>query len=231
MSIAGQLYQLQDVDLEIESTGQALGRLTSQLGDNHVVLEAKTRLASTQQRLDELQHRQRDAEAETDDLGSKLKAVEEQLYGGRINNPKELTSLQHEAELFKAKRNQLEDGVLAIMNEVEQAETGVALAGTELQQLETDWHQQQQRLAAEIETLKSKLSELGHKRGTLSSAIDSSATAVYDELRKQRGQAVARVEQGICRACRISLPSSDLQQVRSSNLVRCSSCGRILFLP
>ena len=41
----------------------------------------------------------------------------------------------------------------------------------------------------------------------------------------------ARVEQGICRGCRISLPTTDLQQARSGKLVQCSSCGRILFLP
>ncbi|MFC2072406.1 C4-type zinc ribbon domain-containing protein, partial [Chloroflexota bacterium] len=49
-------------------------------------------------------------------------------------------------------------------------------------------------------------------------------------LKKQKGTAIANVEQGICRGCRILLPITELQRARSSSLVRCSSCGRILFL-
>ncbi|MDI6814491.1 MAG: hypothetical protein QMC90_00160 [Dehalococcoidales bacterium] len=42
---------------------------------------------------------------------------------------------------------------------------------------------------------------------------------------KQRGTAVAKVEQGLCRGCRISLSTAKLQQARSGSLVQCSSCG------
>jgi len=38
------------------------------------------------------------------------------------------------------------------------------------------------------------------------------------------------VEQGICRACRISLSANILQKARSGQPVQCGSCGRILFI-
>jgi len=231
MSIARQLYQLQEFDLEIESDEQAMNQMVSQLGENRAVVSAQQSLASEQKQLDELMHRQRSAEWEIDDLVNKLKAVEEQLYGGKINNPKELTSLQHEVDLLKAKRDQMEAGTLEIMDQAELVEARVAEAGSELKKLEIEWGNQQQQLSADIEALKSKIAELSQKRQTAATEIDSQALEVYDKLRKQRGQAVARVEQGICRGCRISLPFSDLQQVRSGNLVQCSSCGRILYQP
>jgi len=231
MSIARQLYQLQEFDLEIESDEQAMNQMVSQLGENRAVVSAQQSLASEQKQLDELMHRQRSAEWEIDDLVNKLKAVEEQLYGGKINNPKELTSLQHEVDLLKAKRDQMEAGTLEIMDQAELVEAGVAKASGELKKLEIEWGNQQQQLSADIEALKSKIAELSQKRQTIVTEIDAQALEVYDKLRKQRGQAVARVEQGICRGCRISLPFSDLQQVRSGNLVQCSSCGRILYQP
>ena len=231
MSIARQLYQLQEVDLEIESNEQTLRRLVSQLGENREIVEAQTKLTSEQRRLDELKHQQHSAEWEIDDLVSKVTAAEEQLYSGRIKNPKELTNLQHEVDILKAKRDQMENRALEIMDQVESTEASVAAKSSELNRLETEWHRRQQQLSTDIETLKSKLSDLGHKRQLISAEVDPQAVVVYDKLRQQKGQAVAKVEQGICRGCRISLPFSGLQQVRSGNLVRCSSCGRILFLP
>ena len=231
MSIAKQLYQLQEVDLEIEANEQALRRLVSQLGENRTVVEAQTKLTSEQRRLDELKHQQRSAEWEIDSLVSKITAAEEQLYSGRIKNPKELTNLQHEVDILKAKRDQLENRALEIMDQVELAEANVAATGNEFNKLDAEWHRQQQQLSTDIEALKSKLSDLSQKRQLMSAEIDPQAVVVYDKLRKQKGQAVAKVEQGICRGCRISLPSSELQQARSGSLVHCSSCGRILFLP
>jgi len=231
MGVAKQLYQLQEVDLELESNEQGLKQMTSQLGKSQAVVRAQTRVASEQQRLDELRHQQHSAEWEFDGLVGKIKAAEEQLYSGRIRNPKELTSLQYEVNMLKTRRDQLETSALEIMDQVEIAEASVAAASGEFKKLEAEWHNQQQQLSADIEKLKSKLSDLKHKRELLSVEIDPQATEVYDKLRKQKGQAVAKVEQGICRGCRISLPSSELQQVRSGDLMQCGSCGRILFLP
>ncbi|MEE8318697.1 MAG: hypothetical protein V3R36_03550, partial [Dehalococcoidales bacterium] len=126
MVIARQLYQLQEVDLEIESDEKALNGIVVRLGDNRLILEAQGRLTSAERQLDELRKRQRIAERETEDLAVKLATEEGKLYNGRIQNPKELANLQHEVELIKEKRSRLDDGVLAVMDEVERAENGLA---------------------------------------------------------------------------------------------------------
>lgn len=231
MGIAKQLYQLQKVDLEIESNEQSLKQMLRQLGEDQVVVGAQTRLASEQQSLDKLAHQQRSTEWEIDDLVSKIKADEGKLYGGRINNPKELTNFQHEVSILKTRRDQLENNALEIMSQVELAEASVTAANSELEKLEAAWQEQQKQLSVDMEKLKGDLSELGHTRQIISDEIDPTSVGVYDKLRKHKGQAVARVEQGICCGCRIALSSSELQQARSGKLVQCSACGRILFLP
>ncbi len=231
MDIARRLYRLQELDLEIESAQKLMARLRQRLGDDTVVRKARENLASAKHGLEEARRRQRRAEQENDDLVARLKAAEEQLYSGRIQNPKELTGLQHEVELLKTRRDRLDDNVLSTLDEVERAESAAAAAEVHLGKVETGWEREQEKLAAEKETLAGKLADLERNRQTLSSGIDAPAFGAYDRLRKQKGRAVARVEQGICQGCRISLPSSELQQVRSGNLVHCSSCGRILYLP
>ncbi len=230
MGVAKQFYQLQEVELEIESNEEALAQLASQLGESQAVVRTQAKLKLEQQHLEELRRQQHAAEWEIEDLMNKLTTAEEKLYSGRIKDSKELTNLQHEVDGLRVRRNHLEDKALEIMDHVELSTASVATLGNELKTLETDWHSQQQQLSTNMEQLKTLLSDLKHKRQLLSASIDSQAIEFYQELKKQKGQAVAKVEQGICRGCRISLPTTELQRARSDSLVQCSSCGRILFL-
>ncbi len=230
MNLARQLYRLQELDLEIESDEQALKRVTSQIGESKAVLKTKDRLQSEQQRLEELKHQQHSAEWEIDDITTKIATAEESLFSGRIKNPKELASLQQEVEMFKARRDRLEEKALGVIDQVEQAEASVAKINNELETMTVEWQLQQKQLAEEKTRLKAALADLKEKWQQLSEQVEPDTVEFYQELRKGKGTAVARVEQGICRGCRISLPTTDLQRVRGNNLVQCSSCGRILFL-
>jgi len=231
MSVAKQLYQLQEVELEIESNEKALAQLASQLGESQAVVRAQAKLKLKQQHLEELGRQQHSAEWEIEDLVNKLTPAEEKLYSGRIKDPKELTNLQHEVDGLRVRRNQLEDQALEVMDQVELSTASVSTLRNELKTLETDWHSQQQQLSTDMEQLKTTLADLKHKRQLLSANIDPQAIEFYQGLRKQKGLAVAKVEQGVCQGCRISLPTTELQRARSDSLVQCSSCGRILFLP
>jgi len=230
MGVVKQLYQLQEVDSEIESTEQTLRQVTAKIGESEEVLRARDRLASEQKLLEELKHQQHSLEWEIDDLGTKIAVIEQKLYSGSIANPKELANFQQEAEGMKQRRGQLEDKVLDIMGRVEQATASVDTASGELKALEANWRSEQKKLSAEAEQLETALSELRQKRQQVSSEIDPDMVELYQRLKKQKDTAVVKVEQGICRGCRISLSASEVQRVRSSELTQCSSCGRILFL-
>jgi predicted nucleic acid-binding Zn-ribbon protein len=230
MKVVKQLYQLQEVDLELESSEQALNQIAGQLGESQAVNRAQAKLKLEHQHLEELKREQHSAEWEIDDLITKLTAAEKKLYSGTIKNPKELTNLQHEIDGLKTKRDRLEDKALELMDKVELTETSVASLSSQLKRLEDEWQRQQQQLSSRLEKLKTILSDLEHKRQLLLANTDPQAVEFYHQLKNQKGTAVAKVEQGICHGCRISLPITELQQARSGNLVQCSSCGRILFL-
>jgi predicted nucleic acid-binding Zn-ribbon protein len=230
MSVVSQLYHLQEMDMEIESSERTLNYIVSQLGDSKEVIEVQNKLALERQQLDELTRQQRVVEWEIDDISSKMNTTEEELYSGRIRNPKELTSLQQEIDILKINRRKLEDRVLEIMEKVELVTKNVSTMEIELGTLKSEWQNRQQKLSTELDQLKLVISELKNKRELLAKSIDPQVIDVYHELKRQRGTGVAKVEQGICRGCRISLPVTELQRVRGGSLVRCSSCGRILFL-
>jgi len=230
MNVAKQLYQLQETDLKLESVEQALKKLTSQLGESQEVTKTQSELASEQQHLEELSKQQHSAEWESEDRGTRITALEQKLYDGTIKNPKELSNLQSEVNGLKKQRDQLEDKALEIMDQVELTETKVNTINAKLDELKTEWQRQQQHLSTEIVQVKTTLSSLGDERQQLVAKIDPQAVDFYHRLRKGKQQAVAKIEQGICSGCRISLPVTELQRARGDSLVQCSSCGRILFL-
>ena len=132
---------------------------------------------------------------------------------------------------MKAKNEQLEDATLAVIDRVEEAERIVARATDDLKKLEEDWQRQQQQLSRDIEQLDSNLEDLRQKRGEQIELIDKATVNLYERIRQQKSPAVTRVEQGICRACRISLSASAQQRARSGQPMPCGTCGRILYIP
>ena len=230
MSIARDLYQLQEVDTALEANNQAQKRVSGQIGESPTVLRARTKLAEELKNLETLSARQKSTDWEIDDLTAKIKDTEKKLYGGKIFNSKELSSLQQETDELKKRRSALEDKSLGLMDDLELTQKAVDNSKEELSKMEIQWQAQQKQLAAELEQLKAAQIALENNRQQITSLIDADTLFTYQELRKRKGVAVAKVEQGICQGCRITLPNTDLQRAKGGGVVRCSSCGRIIFL-
>ncbi len=230
MGITRQLYQLQAIELDIESKEQTLVQSLASLGESKALLEARNGLSAGEQCLGELEKKQHDAEWEIEDIAGKLLSAQETLYSGRITNPKELSGLQHEVENFKKKRNVLEEEALEIMEQVEAATSELAGLRLKLDEVEKNWRQQQQQLSDTIEELKIALSRLKKEQQQALAGIDDETVDCYRKLRQKRGKAVARMEQGTCRGCGISLSTAELQRVKGNRIIMCNNCGRILFV-
>jgi uncharacterized protein len=231
MAISGVLYQLQEIDLQIEAGEKAIQKMTADLGESQLLREARDSLAAEQKLLATLTSEQRDLELQAEELSGKIKANEKDLYSGRIHVPKELSNLQQEITALKARRSEMEDRLLAFLEQIESSRKTSALLSAEFKKVDEQWRLQQSELRLGIENSRKAVDDLTPRRQAIASGIDPESLSLYQRLRKQKGTAVARVEQGICRGCRISLPSSELQRVRSGVLVQCSSCSRILYLP
>jgi hypothetical protein len=232
LSKGRQLYELQELDLEIEAKREALAHVESRLGESDALLQASAALATEKEHLAELERSQRLEEWGVEDLGAKVALLEEKLYGGSVKNPKELTSIQEQVEHLKRRRREQEDKVLDIMTEVESVQKKITMKRRELEGMEERWRQEQAELSQEQAKLSAALATLEQKRKDLVSKIDAASLELYRSLRaKRQGRAVAKVEQGMCQGCRIVLPMTELQRARiGQGIVQCSSCERILYV-
>ncbi len=216
--------------MALEANLQAQKNVSAQIGESQLVLKAKTKLAEEQKNLETLSAQQKSTEWEIDDLTGKIKETEKKLYGGKIFNSKELGSLQQETAELKKRRSVFEDKSLGLMDELEAMRKAIESSKEELAKLETLWQVQQKQLVVELMQLKAAQAAPEDNRKQIAALIDADTVFTYQELRKRKGVAVAKVEQGICQGCRITLPNTDLQRAKGGGVVRCSSCGRIIFL-
>jgi predicted nucleic acid-binding Zn-ribbon protein len=224
-----QLYQLQCIDLEIDTAEQASDRARTKLNDNEELRQAKAKIAKSQSELDSLLKKQKDNDNVIADITAKITVTNESLYSGRVRNPKELASLQQELDSLIKQRIPLEDNALALMEKVEKVQTQLNESGDELKTIESRLCEEHKVLHKQIDELKIKLAELHEKRSRALAAIPNDEVSFYSDIKTRRGTAVARVDRGICGSCRIALSSAELQRARSGRIVQCSSCSRILF--
>jgi hypothetical protein len=232
LSKATQLYELQLIDLDIDARNETLARVESQLGEPAELAAAREACQEAQQAVAALEERRQRLEWAIEDVQAKVAPLEKKLYGGTVRIPKELTSLQQDVEHLKKHKSELEDETLEVMGELEEAEADLRSKQNELARIEEEWQRAQGDLLAQQAALQQELAALQKRRDLARQAIDAASLQMYEILRPQkRGLAVATIERGMCQGCRITLPSTEIQRVRSSpELIRCSSCGRILCL-
>ena len=232
MPTAKNLYALQELDLELERQRTALSSMECRIGDRSALDEIARSLENERADVTQLQLQQKSQDLEAESLRTRLQGVESKLYGGSITSPKEMEGLQNEVDYLKAQLQEADGSLLATMVDLEETQNRL----TELEEsqgpAETDWEQEQYALIADSDRLRERIKELEERREDLTSAVTSRDLATYEKLRTSKtGEAVVKVERGLCRGCRMSLPTHQLQKVRMGReAVRCGSCGRILMI-
>jgi predicted nucleic acid-binding Zn-ribbon protein len=231
MSAVKQLYRLQLVDSEWAEKANRLAETEAGLGESGDLIRAREAVVETEGHLAELRRQLRALELEIGGLNDKLKKNQEQLYGGRIRNPKELKGLQEEATALRRRRSELEDEQLEIMIAIEEEEAELAERQARLRQIEGTWREEQATLLHEKQQLEQDLADLEEQRGAMRARLGAADLTLYDDLRRQSGGvAVVLLKQGICQACGVDVPISAARAVeRGEGMHYCPVCSRLLY--
>jgi predicted nucleic acid-binding Zn-ribbon protein len=231
MNLGKRLYELQQLDLDLAKTVELLSKVERQLEHNEPLAAARADLETGLNSLSEFQQRQKAAEWALDDLEAKLKPIKQKLYAGSVKNPKELVSMQQQASQLQSQVREEEDKILEIMSQIEALQKQTTVKTARVATLEQEWTEKKQQLLSEKAELTAVLDATRKKREGLLHNIDTTYVEIYENMRvRKHGLAVAKIEQGRCQGCRISVPLSEVTQARAGDLVQCGSCGRVLCL-
>ncbi len=231
MSQTRTLYRLQKLDLELESRRARVREVTAALEDNRACQEARVQVTALEDRLRPQETRAADLNLEIKAVAEQTKQLNARLYGGTVNNPKELEDIQHKIAERQRRHAALEDALLETLIAVEELQEALNTARAHLQEVEEQWTAAQTMLKAELEQLKSEVRRLKADRQQLEQTISPEYLALYQNLRtRKNGYAVAVLEGDSCSICGVGQTTATVQQVRQGlELITCESCGRILI--
>ncbi len=230
MSIAKSLFELQAIEQAILAHNRELEDINSRISRNAAYEQARSALDEAQAGRSELEKQYKELDAEAEQVRGNIQQINVKLYGGKINNPKELMGFEQEAEMLKGQLGKKDDVLLDLMEKIDNGKSAIKKLQETLKQAEDAWGKEKQELGVQAGKLKEELKELEGKRQEALAAVDREAMALYEGIKGRKGQAVVRVEQGRCLGCRVTLSISELQRVRGNAIVTCSNCGRILYL-
>ncbi len=161
----------------------------------------------------------------------RINQSESSLYGGKVQNTKELQALQTEIESLNKYVSEKAIDLTSKMVAFEACERDLEVSQKELDDEFSSREKQNIILMQENKVLQKDLEKLDSERLVAVSQIKNQHLIVYEDIRKKKKNiAVSIVEDDTCSACGVSITPSEWQAARSPDVVVfCPSCSRILY--
>jgi predicted nucleic acid-binding Zn-ribbon protein len=225
------LYQVQQFDTEIGRRRLALAALDTGAELDQEIAVLTEELADLRRKPQVAEKESLDSELQVRTLQEKKKRFSDQLYSGKVGNPRQLSDLQSEVEMLGREARKVEDRVLELMETLEsqRAETASREArlkefGEQLAAARASYEEAGSRLRVELSQLETSRAETAQK-------VSPVVLKRYEQIRVRSGNlGLVRITSGECPGCHISLPSETLKHVKAGRSgLTCESCGRLLF--
>lgn len=228
--------------LAVQAADSAIRRLTHrketlpeaerlrQVNDRLGELNADIEIARKQ--TDEIAREQSRIEGEIELVDQKIEKEEKKMFSGSVSNPKELSSLQAEVEALKRRKGGLEDQLLEVMVQRDQASNTLAALERERSEVDSESQSLGATVAGITAEIDAELGEHSARREEIAATISSDLLDLYDKLRADKGGVGAAALVGdTCEGCHTKLPAREVERLRGEGgLQRCDNCRRILVV-
>jgi uncharacterized protein len=229
------LLDLQTEDSAIKRITERLDSLPeakrlSEITDQLAELAADIEIATKQ--LDEITREHSKLEGEVGLADQKIAREEQRLFSGSVSNPKELGSLQSEVAMLKRKKGEIEDALLEVMVQKDQAaETRDRLVAEQATAV-GEAAVLEKTVAGLRADAEAQMKEHVAKRDEIAAGIEDSLLKMYEQIRAAKGGVgVAALEAATCQGCHTKLPAKEIERIKAEGgLQRCDNCRRILVV-
>ena len=226
------LYAVQQKDTLLQRTKKAQVALdngtAAAAASTEASAEAARRTAAAHTLMGEL----KDNELKLETLETKRKNYQQKLYQGSVTNARELANMEKEIDMMGRQRSDLDGRVLELMEETEEAREAQTVAEAHAKQAEEHHKQIVAAYQARYATLDQEMVGLNTERQAAAAQVeDLSALKRYETLRsKLAGVGIARIEDGACGGCHMTLSSTVIKTVKEYAAIQtCENCGRMLL--
>ncbi|KHL00439.1 zinc ribbon domain-containing protein [Sinomonas humi] len=169
------------------------------------------------------------AEQDVEQVSARIEKDEARLYAGGLS--KDLQALQHDIEGLSARRSDLEDAELEVLERLDGLREQQASAAAELAQAQAASAALRNELDVQLSTVAEERAQVAAERSRVAANIDLGLVEVYEKTLAKRGVGAARLFHGTSEGSGMSLSPGDLAAIRSAaedDVVFCPDSGCIL---
>ncbi len=226
------LYAVQEIDTLIVRARRSQAGLDN--GTEASAAAEAANAASKQKRdaLHKLAGDLKDSELKLETVETKRKSYRQKLYQGTVTNARELANIEKEIDALGRQQSDLDGRILALMEEVEQAQAASSVAEAQAHTAEGHRTEVLAAYRSRHDALALELTSLGQQREAAAArAEDAAALKRYDAIRgKSAGVGIAKIEGDTCGGCRMKLSSALIKTVKElAQIQTCENCGRLLL--
>jgi uncharacterized protein len=183
-------------------------------------------------RVDDLTREQKRADADVEQVKTRLKRDQDRMDQGLVTNPKDLERMQHELVSLKKRISDLEDIELEVMAHLEDAQGELDRHTAQLAELDARAVELTKARDEKAGGLDAEVADVTSQRASAVEGVPDDLLALYDRLRAQKGGVgAAPLRARRCEGCSLQLNAADLGVIAkapSDEVLRCEECNRIL---
>jgi len=180
----------------------------------------------------DLKREQAKADADVEQVRSRIGRDRTRLDAGQVSSPRELENLQSEIESLLRRQSDLEDVELDVMERLDAAQARLKEAGAERVSVTADMQAVTERRDAAVAEIAGLAAQAAERRSAEAAEEPADLLDLYERLRTQHGGVgAAALRRGQCLGCHLTLNAADLREIRAAapdDVVRCEECRRIL---
>ena len=227
------LLELQKIDIDIDEEEKKKRNLPLMIeGITKKILVLKDSLKNKNENYKNLQVKLKRIELDLTEKSNKIEKHQEDLYGGKISDIKELKQIQKVIANYKEEKDSIEEDVLDIMEEMEDLDKSIGHLDEDLKVKEREFKKRKEEMDLASLAIEKNMNSLNIKREEiLSKLTDGRLLKEYELLRKEKGgKAIMEVDGSICPGCYLDLPSDAIYQLKKNRkIIICPNCSRILI--
>jgi predicted nucleic acid-binding Zn-ribbon protein len=202
------------------------------------VADLSGKLTALQQSLREQQSKAGNMELDLKTRDAHIEKLRTQQQQAKTN--KEYQIFLTEINTEKVDRNKIEDDTIKALEVVERTQAEVKVLQGQLDEEQKKLTETKSQLGGRLAELQTEIDRLQPARDEAYEAVSPKAKSAFDRLaERHEGEAMSplekpdrRREEYVCGACQMSLVVDVYNRLHSRDeLVTCTSCGRMLFIP
>jgi uncharacterized protein len=223
------LEALAAIDADLRRIDDQLSEERSLLANMKAELrKLDEKLAADRASVSDMEKTRGDLTVEVRQMSTQIERSREKL--SRSRNERESNAAQRELEELRKLQRDREDEINKLAILLEAAKKTIDESDIQQKKIADDLGGRESDVSAKLSGVIRERDEKMAERGKLASAVKPLTLRRYDQVRKRKGNAIAKTVDGTCLSCHMRLPPMLFQKVmRSDEFEQCPSCARILY--